>query len=830
MPSLRDQLNVALRTNDDRILSTCWSADEGREIFSSIRHIIADADGTILEVGGTEIRPSQLRKIRMLAEQGVQTVILTGKSLQEAMAMFENVDASIPLSVLCEKGAYRIVRGPKNSIKHSYHLSSRDVEKQASRLSRIVEAEQASIESKYQIRMVPAGDGQHESLLSIDIMRMNLPDDYADRERSVFKITDRTVVHSVKEHLRSLLDQHDFDDWKITDLGNGNIEIHPSFLSKSAAVERELADTDEPALLLGDSGNDRDMFTEAVKRPHTYTGLVYHAHTPDDLADHADFGTSRVAMGERYFSSILHARAVPEGLFVATNTPPFGYNSRQKRLDVKVGMPVAIAELVGAMQDCRWVFVGDDDFSGEQRISQLGLRGKLVPVSIPEETRNSHYKHVSNQQIWPGMHKPEALAPVRVYEPEEERAHWMAYREVCRMVAGNLYEQAADFHAQPENDHSTAAIWVHDYQMIAVGEYFRRRPPLQGKSTVGFSWHIPFPPAEIFLQEMGEERTRQIMEWFARYDAISFHTRSYADNYAELCAQLDIPVARTVIEPISVNVQEVRELTRHALEPDHRFSKHELHRILDINGLNGEHADLLPATQDAVIGTGRAETRHVMRVILGGVERCDDTKGCIDRLQAWAEISLTHPELFKDVKVIEVLVRSREGIPLYDELYARIEELVKEIESNVGRKAVIHVDRINEREDVIAAMAKADTVVVTPRRDGYNMVAAEMSAVLLEKRAQGDPSGNLLISQGMGFYESLVDDNMPDAVDSFPGEVTADSLVEPLKRALRGEVRDVDADALERYFARHTLSAWSRAMMQELMRQSFERDYAGITP
>ncbi|MET9009648.1 alpha,alpha-trehalose-phosphate synthase (UDP-forming) [Streptomyces olivaceoviridis] len=323
-----------------------------------------------------------------------------------------------------------------------------------------------------------------------------------------------------------------------------------------------------------------------------------------------------------------------------------------------------------------------------------GLR--LHPVRLSADDVRGFYEGFSNGTLWPLYH--DVIVP-----PEYHRGWWEAYVRVNRTFA-----EAASRASGPG-----ATVWVQDYQLQLVPAMLRElRPDVR----IGFFLHIPFPPVELFMQLPW--RT-EIVRGLLGADLIGFHRPGGARNFRWLAHRLTgLPTAphpasgpgqemvrlgdrdvRIGAFPISIDAAELDELAR---RPDVQRRARQI----------------------------REELGDPEKIILG-VDRLDYTKGIDVRLRAVHEM-LSEGRIRPDrVAFVQIAIPSRERVEHYVRLREDIERAVGRVNgefSRVGRPVVHYLHTSVSREELAAFYSAADVMLVTPLRDGMNLVCKEYVA------------------------------------------------------------------------------------------------------
>ncbi|MEU6747065.1 trehalose-6-phosphate synthase [Spirillospora sp. NPDC046719] len=391
----------------------------------------------------------------------------------------------------------------------------------------------------------------------------------------------------------------------------------------------------------------------------------------------------------------------------------------------------------------------------------------LHPIAQSAEEVALYYEGFSNATLWPLYH--DVIAP-----PVYDRAMWDAYVRVNRRFAEAAAKVAAD----------GAIVWVQDYQLQLVPAMLRAlRPDLR----IGFFLHIPFPPVELFWQLPWR---RQILEGLLGADLVGFQLPGAAANFVRLCRRLldtryskqdvfwDDRVVRARAFPISVDVGELNELVG---RPD------VAERAQEIRG------DLGDAT------------------VLLGVDRLDYTKGITQRLQAFGELFGDGHLKPGQAVFVQIATPSRERVEQYQLLREEIEQQVGRINGEYGEIGfpVIHyLHSSYDRAELTALYLAADVMVVTPLRDGMNLVAKEYVA------CRRDLRGSLVLSEFAGAAAELKRGAFqvnPYDIDGLKGTLLAALNAEPAEQARRMR-------SMRRRVIEHDVDRWAQDFLSELER------------
>lgn len=358
---------------------------------------------------------------------------------------------------------------------------------------------------------------------------------------------------------------------------------------------------------------------------------------------------------------------------------------------------------------------------------------RMIPVQLTAKEVKSYYEDLSNGAIWPVFHSDLGQVPL-------EMEGWKEYEQANRKFA-----QAVIAHARPGD-----AIWVHDYQLMLVPEMVREAMP---DVRIGFFLHIPFPGPDVFRILPFRE---QVLRSLLACDLIGFHTPSYLQNF--------VGTVRSVLG-IESFVDEIRsndQVTRLGVFP---------------LGIDAEHWQQLAGEPSVVarVEALRQEQEDRGIKMLLGIDRLDYTKGIPRRLLAINRLLEKYPAWRGKVRMVQVSVPSRGAIASYGAFGRQVDELIGRINgrwSNEHWAPIHHIFRSIDEQEVAALYRAADVMLVTPMRDGMNLVAKEFAGA----RIDGD--GVLIISEFAGAASEL---GTALHVNPFDIDSTADRIHEALE-------------------------------------------------
>jgi trehalose 6-phosphate synthase/phosphatase len=351
---------------------------------------------------------------------------------------------------------------------------------------------------------------------------------------------------------------------------------------------------------------------------------------------------------------------------------------------------------------------------------------------------------------------------------------------------------------------------VHDYQLLLVPQMLRNLVPT---ARIGFFLHIPWPSSEVFSVLPWRE---EILRGLLGADVLGFHTPSYLRHFA---------MSLQRILGVSTDGEHVR-----MDGADVRLGVFPM-------GVDARDWSELATADDVKEESDRIRAEAPGRKIILGIDRLDYTKGIVQRLLAMERLFEADPSLGESVRMIQITVPSREGVEAYAGFRRSIDEVVGRINGNFASTSAVPIHRLHrslsERE-VAALYCAADVMLVTPLRDGMNLVAKEFVA-----SRTGD-DGVLVLSEFAGAAAELGEalHVNPYDIDRM-AQVIREALSMPIDaqrermRALRSRVMTYDSawwassfiDALQE--VKHSREAYPRASSLEELHRFASRARAG---
>lgn len=387
------------------------------------------------------------------------------------------------------------------------------------------------------------------------------------------------------------------------------------------------------------------------------------------------------------------------------------------------------------------------------------------PVYLTPKQIENYYEGYSNSIIWPLSHY--FFSYIR-YKTE----YWEAYKEVNELFCQKVLEII-----EPHD-----IVWVQDYQLMLLPQMIRKIMP---NVNIGYFHHIPFPSYELFrcLPERGE-----ILNGLLGADLIAFHTHSYMRHF--------ISAAYRVLKQDFI-------LDEILLE----------NRVVDVDafpmGINYEQ--YRDALNNPEISRKAEELRQDFgnaKLILS-VDRLDYSKGILMRLKSFENLLVNHPQYREKVSLVMIVAPSRDNVDIYATLKENIDKKVGAINgrySTAGWNPVYYFYRSFDFNDLTAFYHIADIGLVTPFRDGMNLVAKEYVAV------KQNGKGVLILSEMAGAAAELNDAiivNPNDAKDIENAFVKALEMPEYEQMEAMKNMQEV--------VSTQTVAQWAKDFVEELM-------------
>lgn len=411
-----------------------------------------------------------------------------------------------------------------------------------------------------------------------------------------------------------------------------------------------------------------------------------------------------------------------------------------------------------------WPGIASDELTLEDErsiIKELRKDG-CVPIFLTKKEIALFYEGYSNDTLWPLFHYFQSNT---VYSED----YWRAYKAVNKAYLTVVKKNAAP----------NSKIWIQDYHLMLLPALTRKALP---DSLIGFFLHIPFPSYEIY--RLLPER-KEILEGLLGADLIGFHIYDYARHFLSSCM-------RTL-----------------GVSSNHGIMHHEGRSIkVDAFPIGIDYKKFKQILkQPSILKEIQAVKEHYkdQKIILS-VDRLDYSKGILQRLDAFDLFLKENPEYYKKVTLVVVAVPSRTEVEAYKNLRETIEQSVSRINGTYGTVdwAPISYQFRDISEKVVALYSQADVALITPLRDGMNLVAKEYVA-------SKNKEGVLILSEMAGAIDEL-----PEALSINPNN--SQSVASVIKKALKMSKKEqaVRIKSMQKRLSSYTVQEWGKDFVEQL--------------
>lgn len=456
-------------------------------------------------------------------------------------------------------------------------------------------------------------------------------------------------------------------------------------------------------------------------------------------------------------------------LIIVSNRLPITVTNTCGNLELKQsggGLATAINSYISSQRqtqiNSKFLWIGwPGQIPNDHKIN-LSLKSKLQdkltefnlsPVFLTKKEVDKYYFGFCNQVIWPLFH---GLPKLVSYSKD----YWQNYIKVNQ----KFYKKITD-EARPGD-----IVWIHDYHLMLLPKLIKKhRPDL----TVGFFMHIPFPSFKL-LRHLPKKILQEILVSLSMSDVLGFHIPKYKQNFLQATKGM-VDLAKIGTYPISINFQ--------------RFT-------------------------NAVKLVSVQEKKAVLRKqwgakkILLSLDRLDYTKGVANRLKGFEQFLNQYPKWRHRVKLVLLVVPSREEIPEYRQTKLAIEQLVEKINRKFGTskwQPVLYEYKSVSFHTLVAYYMASDVMLVTPLSDGMNLIAKEFIASRLDKK------GVLILSEKAGSASELTKALLVNPLKiSEIKEAINQALLMPVKEQVSRNL------SMQKHLQKYDVFRWAQLMLGDL--------------
>ena len=396
-----------------------------------------------------------------------------------------------------------------------------------------------------------------------------------------------------------------------------------------------------------------------------------------------------------------------------------------------------------------------------------GEHYKSAPIFLPEESMDRFYLGFCNKTIWPLFHYFPMLT---VYEEE----HWQEYRNINR-----LFGEAVVNALRPDD-----ILWIHDYHLMLLPKLVREKFP---EMPIGFFLHIPFPSFEIFRM-MPRPWREEIIEGLLGAGLIGFHSYDYARDFLT-------SVLRTSGYEHQLGSLTLRD------------------RVVEVDtfpmGVEFDRFAQAAATPETGLCVAELRQKCVGQKVVFSVDRLDYTKGLINRLRGYETFLKNFPQWHGKVVFIISVAPSRIGVDSYQTMKLELEQTVGRIIGDYGNvqwTPLVYQFRSLTFEEIVPLYRLCDVALITPLRDGMNLVAKEFIA------ARPDQQGVLILSEMAGAAKEMGEAII---INPFHREDFAKALDQALTMPVEEQIRR--NRLLQERLRRYNVVRWADDFVQALL-------------
>ncbi len=468
---------------------------------------------------------------------------------------------------------------------------------------------------------------------------------------------------------------------------------------------------------------------------------------------------------------------------IVSNRLPIQLSKLENSFDITPSSG-GLATGVNSIRDDNSVWIGWSGIKSEEfttksnnHIKKILKDQNLIQVELSSIEIENYYYGLSNKSLWPLFH-------YFIDYSKFNDNHWDTYFEVnkkfCDAVVSNVEKNGA--------------VWVHDYQLMLLPKMIRDlRPDL----SIGFFLHIPFPSYEIFRIF---PRRKELLEGILGADLVGFHTYNYERHFLSsikriLRKEVNFNRISHDSREIAVNTFPMGidyEKFHNAAKTHERLKKSQesnLKKQLDLHKKSSQKGKLILS-----------------------IDRLDYTKGIINRVKAFEIFLEKYPQFLGKVRLVMLTVPSRSDVSDYKNLKKETDELVGRINgkfATVNWTPIWYYYRAMNFDDLIDLYMNSDIAMITPLRDGMNLVAKEF----ISTRVNLD--GVLILSEMAGASIELFDSIL---VNPFDLDQMSESILKALEMPAKEQKRRMLT--MQKRLSRYTVQRWAKDFIDNLSKKS----------
>ncbi len=455
---------------------------------------------------------------------------------------------------------------------------------------------------------------------------------------------------------------------------------------------------------------------------------------------------------------------------IISNRLPINITKRKNNMNYKRSAGGLATGMASFYEKYESLWIGWPGIISEKKQEKESIRQHLekedmVPVFLSRQEQENYYEGFSNKTIWPLFHY---FSQNTVYE----QRYWNTYKKVNIRFAETVLK-----FAKPDD-----IIWVHDYHLMLLPHLIRDKLP---EATIGFFLHIPFPSYELFRTLPWRD---EIMQGLLGADLVGFHAFDYVRHFLSSCRRLmglDHDLGK-------INWDE-RVIKADSFPMGIDYKKY-------------HNSGLKPEVKKEI---SRQLNRLQKCKLILSIDRLDYSKGILQRLEGFNQFLEKHPEYREKVTLIMVVVPSRSRVESYRRLKHQLDTLVGRINGvhgTIGWTPIWYLYRSLPFNSLTALYNIADIGLVTPFRDGMNLVAKEFIA------CKRDGKGVLILSEMAGAADELGESLLinPNDIDEI-----ADAIYEALRIPQEEQAKHIEE--MQKKLKRYDIIRWANDFIDTLI-------------
>ncbi|WP_026838241.1 bifunctional alpha,alpha-trehalose-phosphate synthase (UDP-forming)/trehalose-phosphatase [Gillisia sp. JM1] len=472
---------------------------------------------------------------------------------------------------------------------------------------------------------------------------------------------------------------------------------------------------------------------------------------------------------------------------IISNRLPLQISIKKGKLEVTPSVGGLATGLKSFHRDGDSVWIGWSGLTIEElpenlmnEVSQKAKDQACIALNFTEKEIEGFYYGFSNRSIWPLFHYFMEFT-------EWETWHWETYKSVNQKYADAILEK------YKEGD----KIWIHDYQLLLVPNMVREQSP---NATIGFFNHIPFPSYEVFRTMPWRE---EILKGLLGADLIGFHTYDYERHFLSSVSRIlryqvnfdevSLPERMVKVDsfPMGIDYNKFEKAAQNHFE-NTLESQSDLQRRLDHHRKGAPGAKLILS-----------------------IDRLDYTKGIAHRIRAFEYFLEKYPQYIEKIRLVMLAVPSRSEVPQYQLLKKEIDALVGRINgkfATVSWTPIWYFYRSMPFKNLIDLYASCDIALLTPIRDGMNLVAKEYIA------SRKDQTGVLILSEMTGAAQEM---NEAILINPNNFEQIADAINQAIKMPEEEQIKR--NKILQKRLKRYDVEKWANDFMKSLTKTQENR-------